>query len=465
MDSFNIVELIEQNPVTKLSSHYQTKLLHRIQEIFTNNEQKMFVASFYCFLNYKQTTDFVVDFDDIWKWLGFNQKYNAKVLLEKHFVIDKDYIIIAPDISGAKKRGGHNKETIMLTIRSFKLFCLKIGTSKADEIHEYYIKLEDLFHEVIQEESDELKNEIQNISNDKILLREKTLIDQFPNNTQCVYYGTIDNLSDKNEPLIKFGNSNSLKYRVKQHKHTYQNFCLINAFRVDNKLQIETAIKEHPLFIERLRTITIKNKKYIELIHTNHLPFSELDKIIKNIIRDIEFSPENYLKILEENKRLKKDREDNDSFKQHNELLLLTEENKRLKIDNIKIINKIQRKFFIIKDDNCELTMNHQEQIDNYEKIARKYTFKNNKKKTDSKYVTDDNVFTSFYGSRQEVWDKKAYNTTGGLTRDDLMLNKLGKIVSKRKSVFEFSCKRFELCGVNKKKDNHIKEISQENTS
>jgi hypothetical protein len=265
----------------------------------------MFVASFYCFLNYKQTTDFVVDFDDIWKWLGFNQKYNAKVLLEKHFVIDKDYIIIAPDISGAKKRGGHNKETIMLTIRSFKLFCLKIGTSKADEIHEYYIKLEDLFHEVIQEESDELKNEIQNISNDKILLREKTLIDQFPNNTQCVYYGTIDNLSDKNEPLIKFGNSNSLKYRVKQHKHTYQNFCLINAFRVDNKLQIETAIKEHPLFIERLRTITIKNKKYIELIHTNHLPFSELDKIIKNIIRDIEFSPENYLKILEENKRLK----------------------------------------------------------------------------------------------------------------------------------------------------------------
>ena len=32
------------------------------------------------------------------------------------------------------------------------------------------------------------------------------------------------------------------------------------------------------------------------------MTFNELDKIIKEIIKDIEFSPDNYRKILEENK-------------------------------------------------------------------------------------------------------------------------------------------------------------------
>ena len=47
----------------------------------------------------------------------------------------------APQLGGAKTdtRGGHNKETIMLNIETFKKFCLKAGTKKADEIHEYYI--------------------------------------------------------------------------------------------------------------------------------------------------------------------------------------------------------------------------------------------------------------------------------------------------------------------------------------
>ena len=124
--SLNIVELIENNPITKLTNTYQGKLLTKIQEKFTDSEQQMFVSSFYCYLNYNQKNDFVIDLDHVWKWMGFNQKYNAKTLLEKQFIKDSDYKIFAPEGSGAKKesRGGHNKETIMLTIRTFKLFCL-----------------------------------------------------------------------------------------------------------------------------------------------------------------------------------------------------------------------------------------------------------------------------------------------------------------------------------------------------
>ena len=134
--SLNIVKLIENNPITKLTNTYQGKLLTKIQEKFTDSEQQMFVSSFYCYLNYNQKHDFVIDLDHVWKWMGFSQKVNAKTLLEKQFIKDSDYKIFAPEGSGAKKesRGGHNKETIMLTIRTFKLFCLKAGTKKAEHI-------------------------------------------------------------------------------------------------------------------------------------------------------------------------------------------------------------------------------------------------------------------------------------------------------------------------------------------
>ena len=126
--SLNIVELIETNPITCLSNTYQNKLLNKIKEKFSDNEQQIFVASFYCYLNYKD--EFIIDLDNIWKWLGFNQKFNAKRLLENLFTINKDYKVLllfteeqkkphfAPQVGGAKTdtRGGHNKETIMLNI-------------------------------------------------------------------------------------------------------------------------------------------------------------------------------------------------------------------------------------------------------------------------------------------------------------------------------------------------------------
>jgi phage anti-repressor protein len=157
--SVDIVNLIESNPITKLNGNYQSKLVEKVQNKFNNYEQQMFLASFYCYLKHDNKNDFVIDLDNVWSWLGFNQKYNAKCALEKNFTINKDYKIIAPEPSGAKNKtkGGHNKEIIMLNIETFKKFCLKAGTKKADEIHEYYIKLENVLQEILIEESNELK--------------------------------------------------------------------------------------------------------------------------------------------------------------------------------------------------------------------------------------------------------------------------------------------------------------------
>ena len=201
--SLNIVDLIENNTVLNLSPDYNNRFINKVKETFTETQQQMFVSSFYCYLNYHQTNDFVIDLDNIWKWLGFSQKAMAKRSLEKYFTIDKDYkvLLCRPAEQTNDTKGGHNKQIILLNIRTFKLFCIKAGTEKANEIHEYFIKLEDIMNEIIKEECAELKEKIENqkISNkvEKELLREKTLIEQFPVNTQCVYYGLVDNTNEK----------------------------------------------------------------------------------------------------------------------------------------------------------------------------------------------------------------------------------------------------------------------------
>ena len=93
MMSVDIVNLIETNPITKLNGNYQSKLIEKVKTHFTDYEQQMFVASFYCYLNYNKRTDFVIDLDNVWGWLGFSTKQKAKQMLEKKFIIDKDYKI------------------------------------------------------------------------------------------------------------------------------------------------------------------------------------------------------------------------------------------------------------------------------------------------------------------------------------------------------------------------------------
>ena len=153
--SVDIVNLIESNPITKFSGDYQNKLIEKVKNHFTNYEQQLFLSSFYCYLKYDNKKDFVIDLDNIWKWIDFSSKHKAKELLNKTFVINKDYKYLltrlgeqnfASESSGAKKnvRGGHNKEIIMLNLDTFKKFCLKAGTKKADEVHDYFIKLENI---------------------------------------------------------------------------------------------------------------------------------------------------------------------------------------------------------------------------------------------------------------------------------------------------------------------------------
>ena len=104
----NIIDLIENNPITKLSNTYNITLLEKIKISFSDNEQQLFITSFYCYLNYNKENDFVVDMDNVWKWLGFSTKQHAKSVLERHFKINVDY----KDISLTRSRKRSDNESI-----------------------------------------------------------------------------------------------------------------------------------------------------------------------------------------------------------------------------------------------------------------------------------------------------------------------------------------------------------------
>jgi MSV199 domain/T5orf172 domain len=188
--SLDIVSLISNNPITKLSKPYQNKLLNKIKGHFTTDEQHMFVTSFYCYLNHSDD-EFVIDFDNVWEWMGFTRLDNAKRTLYKHFTQDVDYKILLPGAryqdSNEKpllpkeerfspvQNGGQNKETILVTLSTFKDMCMRANTKKAKEIRTYYTKLEKILMELVNEEAVELRLQLE--QKDTMLKATETALD------------------------------------------------------------------------------------------------------------------------------------------------------------------------------------------------------------------------------------------------------------------------------------------------
>ena len=69
----------------------QNKLIDKLKEHFDDEEQKLYVSNLFLYLNYHHINDFVVNLDNVWKFIGFSNKANAKRLLKQHFTENKDY--------------------------------------------------------------------------------------------------------------------------------------------------------------------------------------------------------------------------------------------------------------------------------------------------------------------------------------------------------------------------------------
>ena len=377
----DIVDLVEKNKITKLNGNYQSKMIEKIKNNFNSYEQQLFLASFYCYLQYDYKNNFVIDLDNIWKWLGFSQKVRAKELLIKNFNEDIDYVksLSLKGKQTVKTKGGQNKEIFMLNIDTFKKFCLKACTKKADEIHEYFIKLENMMFEITIEESEELKKQLltvenkneelkeleqkiikesndlklelqqknkeyeNNLKNEKILERQKILLNEYSNIGNIIYIIKVKTFENK-EYIIKIGESRKgILDRYNEHKTIYEECLLLDCFLVQRSKDFESFLHNH----EQIRVNRVNNlkghEKELELfLIGKNLSYQILLNIINN---NIKYFNDNYadIKKLElEIEQLKLILEVKDTKNEHSLIqeLFQTVKNLSCKIDNLENNNK-----------------------------------------------------------------------------------------------------------------------------
>jgi len=307
MNTINFIELIERNPITRLNKDYQNTLISKIEKSFTETQQQLFLASFFCYLNHDNKKDFIIDFDDVWKWTGFSRKGDAKRMLEKNFVIDIDYQVKKATMATTPAalqvgeavfdtlNGGQNKEIILLTVNTFKKFCLKADTKKADEIHDYYIKLEELIQETIAEENTIIKNQLTKIEEQFINTKEE--YNKLQENHKRILYKRrvhklrkgkcfyiLENTNVKNEK--KIGTSINLNSRKSGYNTYFDPNFLYILFTPHFKL-IETLVK-----VKFKNSIKENSDEWIV-----DIPENNIISFVENMCKELEIEYETFTKL------------------------------------------------------------------------------------------------------------------------------------------------------------------------
>jgi len=357
-ESIDIVALVNNNPLTKLSSDYGSKIIQKIKSRFTDIDQQLFVANFYCYLNYNQKTDFVINLDRIWKWLGYSRVDHCKTVLIKNFKENVDYKIekaapedaeAAPNISIEGKNlggAGLNREYITLTINCFKKLCLKSRTEKADQIHDYYVQLEELMNELVSEQTDELQvklqtstkqleissKQLQNKDKENQTIINQTLIKTFKNK-QVVY------LIKVGQKIYKFGHTKDIEQRFKDHTREFGNdITIILIHETIYNREFEMMIKEDQVIKEHIIEKKYKNNQ-TELIElTDDFTFYHLIKRFDHLKETV--NAELIPKLIEENRLLKLTQVTINSSSEM--VLKLTDENTKMKQTIYELSEQIQ---------------------------------------------------------------------------------------------------------------------------
>lgn len=286
-DCVNFKDLVTNN-ANNLSLNLTSEVVQELEQNFTNEEQKWYVAQLYMYLNFHPTDDYPVNLEDIYKIIGFANKGNAKRTLENNFTKNEDYkIIILP--SEKKQNAGRPDETIMLNTDTFKSLCMITKTEKAKDIRKYYVKLENIYNKIITKQLEE-KNKL--VESQKVLLTEQQkTINNLKNQEQLyLYIGYNPNIQD----IYKIGITTEILIREEQHKSSNPNFTYLFTFKTDNAKEIETMIK---LILKPYKTVKPewyknisyeKMKKVVDfciMMYDEYKIHESLDNLIQFIAR------------------------------------------------------------------------------------------------------------------------------------------------------------------------------------
>ena len=224
-ETVNFTQLVK-NSNTKLSLNSESKMIDLLNQEFTEEQQQWYIANLYIYMNYHPTNDYPINLENVFKMIGFANKGNAMKTIKSNFTKDEDYKTVffrtEKNLNG-KDLGGRPTEDVMLNIDTFKNLCMLAKTKKGKEIRKYYVKLENIYNQIIKEEIEhnqlqleEAENKLQ--ENSKQLEHTKKELQKMSLCRIKKWYNvepgdTVYAFKNEGEPYIKIGRAENLKKR------------------------------------------------------------------------------------------------------------------------------------------------------------------------------------------------------------------------------------------------------------
>ena len=205
----------------------------------------------------------------------------------------------------------------------------------------------------MKEESDELKNQLlhledqktkeldQKLAQQKIIEREKILLNEYATIGSIFYIIKVKTL-ENGQYIIKVGESRrGITARYKEHKHKYEECLLLDCFTVNKSKDFETFIKDH----ESVRGNRVNSLKGHEtelelfLIGKN-ISYQTLLDIISNNIKYFNDNEIGRLELENEKLKLMTKMQDNQNSNPLIQELISTIKQLSVKIDDLEKTNK-----------------------------------------------------------------------------------------------------------------------------
>jgi phage anti-repressor protein len=184
-------------------------MVQELQNNFNEDEKKWFIANLYMYLNYHPTNDYPINLEDAFKIIGFANKGNAMKTIKSNFILNEDYkLLIIP--REKKQNAGRSEHEIMLNIDTFKSLCIISKTVQGKSVRKYYIKMENMYNKLINEERIEYETLLKQKTIQNIQDRQVILLNSY--HKKCIVY-----LIFIQHNLYKFGFTDNIKLRMTYH--------------------------------------------------------------------------------------------------------------------------------------------------------------------------------------------------------------------------------------------------------
>jgi hypothetical protein len=288
-----------------------------IQEFIKNNQYSINPIYFDRFWETISNKTWIYIDDELIEWVGYKmnvitakQKYMD--IIKKNFTENQDYKIYNYDqvkdifhisqeiyenndaISPFKDRilnNLHNRSLyIILHPRCFKKSLMMIRTTRANDIRDYYVDIEEIYLDYskyqLSLENKELKIQLAKEKENKKIEKHELLLTKMKNK-KCIYLIEIIDLSNIENVFIKIGYTKDLETRHKMLKQRFKKICILDVFEYNDSYELEQLILNDGLIRNNLYKDLVNGSKSVEIIKlSNEFTYNQIFEIVNKYMNN-----------------------------------------------------------------------------------------------------------------------------------------------------------------------------------